>query len=81
MKQKLLFLFISIFSLNLSANISLPEPDLRCLSVDSVGGVRLSLVYPEEDTNITYEIYYSKQVDGLYTLLGSVNYPNNISEK
>ena len=63
----------------ITINISPPQPDLRCLSVDSVGGVELSFVYPAgiADTNIKYEIFHSKQIDGLYTLLDSVNFPDS----
>ena len=64
----------------ITINVIPPKPDLRCLSVDSVGGVELSFVYPEGvvDTNIKYDIYHSKQFAGNYTLLDSVYYPDSI---
>ena len=62
----------------ITINVIPPKPDLRCLSVDSVGGVELSLFYPEGivDTNIKFDIYHSKQFAGNYILLDSVFYPD-----
>ena len=64
----------------ITINVIPPKPDLRCLSVDSVGGVELSFVFPEGvvDTNIKYDIYHSKQFAGNYTLIDSVYYPESI---
>jgi len=64
----------------ITINVIPPKPDLRCLSVDSVGGVELSLVYPEgvADTNIKYDVYHSKQFSGNYILLDSIYYPDSI---
>ena len=55
-----------------------PQPDLRCLAVDDNGGVDLYFYYPEGviDTNIKYDIYHSKQIDGPYSLLDSIFYPD-----
>ena len=63
----------------ITINVIPPKPDLRCLSVDSVGGVELSFVFPDGvvDTNIKYDIYHSKQLEGNYILLDSVYYPNS----
>ena len=64
----------------ITINVIPPKPDLRCLSVDSVGGVELSFVFPDGvvDTNIKYDIYHSKQFSANYTLLDSVYYPDSI---
>ena len=64
----------------ITINVIPPKPDLRCLSVDSVGGVELSLFYPEGivDTNIKFDIYHSKQFAGNYILLDSIYYPDSI---
>jgi len=64
----------------ITINVTPPKPDLRCLSVDSIGGVELSFVFPEGvvDTNIKYDIYHSKQYAGNYILLDSVYYPDSI---
>ena len=61
----------------ITINVIPPRPDLRCLAVDSIGGVELSFVFPEGvvDTNIKYDIYHSKQFAGNYILLDSVYYP------
>ena len=63
----------------ITINVIPPKPDLRCLSVDSIGGVELSFVFPEGvvDTNIKYDIYHSKQFSGNYILLDSVYYPES----
>ena len=74
----------------LTINIIPPTPDLRCLAVlqDGVdtltsvitnyGDVKLSWYYPEGviDTNIKYDIYYSKQMTGPFTLIDSAFYPD-----
>jgi hypothetical protein len=64
----------------ITINVIPPRPDLRCLSVDSIGGVELSFVFPEGvvDTNIKYNIYHSKQFTGNYVLLDSVYFPDTI---
>ena len=64
----------------ITINVIPPRPDLRCLSVDSIGGVELSFVFPEGvvDTNIKYDIYYSKQFTENYILLDSVYYPDSV---
>jgi len=64
----------------ITINVIPPKPDLRCLSVDSVGGVELSFVFPDGvvDTNIKYDIYHSKQFAENYILLDSVYYPDSI---
>ena len=55
-----------------------PEPDLRCLAVDASGGVEVYLTYPigVSDPNIKYDLYFSKQIDGPYSLLDSIFYPD-----
>ena len=64
----------------ITINVIPPKPDLRCLSVDSIGGVELSLVFPEgvSDTNINYYIYHSKQLSGSYILIDSINFPDSV---
>ena len=62
----------------ITINVIPPQPDLRCLAVDTNGGVDLYFSYPAGviDTNIKYEIYHSKQISGPYSILDSIFYPD-----
>ena len=63
----------------ITINVIPPQPDLRCLAVDEVGGVDLFYSFPSGvvDTNIKYDIYFSKQYGGPYQLIDSIFYPSN----
>ncbi len=63
----------------ITIHVTPPAPDLRCLAVDQSGGVELSFFFPQGviDTNISYDIYYSKQLLGPYELIDSVFYPQD----
>ncbi|MDC0249313.1 gliding motility-associated C-terminal domain-containing protein [Flavobacteriales bacterium] len=62
----------------ISINVIPPQPDLRCIAVDSAGGINLFYSFPEGvvDTNIRYDIYYSKDLSGPYALIDSVFFPD-----
>ena len=62
----------------ITINVIPPQPDLRCLYVDENGGVDLFFSFPNGvvDTNISYDIYYSKNIGGPYALIDSVFYPD-----
>ena len=61
----------------------LDSPKLRCLSVNEDGSVNLSWVKPfEKDTQNTfynYQIYYSNNLNGPYTIVDSIFNPNTLS--
>tara|TARA_B100000963_G_scaffold97322_2_gene84038 strand:+ start:1849 stop:5277 length:3429 start_codon:yes stop_codon:yes gene_type:complete len=63
----------------ITINVIPPQPDLRCLAVDESGGVDLFYSFPDGvvDTNIKYDIYFSKQYGGPYQLIDSIFYPSN----
>tara|TARA_B100001758_G_scaffold81904_1_gene69641 strand:- start:51534 stop:54935 length:3402 start_codon:yes stop_codon:yes gene_type:complete len=62
----------------ITINVIPPQPDLRCLAVDANGGVDLYFYFPAGvvDTNIKYDIYHSKQINGPYSLIDSIFYPD-----
>lgn len=63
----------------ITINVIPPQPDLRCLAVDESGGVDLFYSFPAGvvDTNIKYDIYFSKQYGGPYQLIDSIFYPSS----
>ncbi len=62
----------------ITINVIPPQPDLRCVAVDESGGVDLFFSFPSGvvDTNIKYDIYFSKQPSGPYQLIDSIYYPD-----
>ena len=61
----------------ITINVIPPQPDLRCVAVDESGGVDLfSFPSGVVDTNIKYDIYFSKQPSGPYQLIDSIYYPD-----
>ena len=62
----------------ITINVIPPKPDLRCLAVDQNGGVNLFYYFPEGivDTAVKYDIYYSKQIAGPYSLIDSTFWPD-----
>ena len=62
----------------ITINVIPPQPDLRCVSVDLDGGVDLFFSFPVGvvDTNIKYDVFFSKQLGGPYALIDSVFFPD-----
>jgi gliding motility-associated-like protein len=62
----------------ITINVIPPQPDLRCLAVDSSGGVDLFYSFPQGvvDTNIKYDIYHSKNIGGPFEIIDSTFFPD-----
>ncbi|HHW59555.1 MAG: gliding motility-associated C-terminal domain-containing protein [Bacteroidales bacterium] len=73
MKQIIFFLFLVIFPHYIFTQVSIPE--LRCLEVLNNGDVSINWL-PSNDVNgdfIAYEIFYSVNINGPYTLISTIN--------
>ena len=64
----------------ITINVIPPQPDLRCVAVDENGGVDLFFSFPVGvvDTNIKYDVFFSKQLGGPYALIDSVFFPDTV---
>ena len=64
---------------NIKIDLIPPTPDLRCLSVEDGGDVELSWYYPKGLVNavLDYDIYYSKDINGPFTDIADVAYPDS----